>query len=116
MNTHSTNTNLAPSFELSGSERLQLETLQQENSILRKLKAEISIKNQRDSYESTATIRKQAKQIEKLQLEINALKVASSGTTLEIFSNEKTITRLPIKALRHKAVWQGENLSIVQGS
>lgn len=110
MYTHNTKANLSPSFELSGSERLQLEALRQENDILRKLKAEFSAKNRRDNYENTATIRKQAKQIEKLQQEINALKVAASGATIETFSNDKTITRLPINTLRHKSIVQGNSL------
>jgi len=102
MNTHSTQNSLTPSFELSINERLQLKTLRQENDILIKLKAELLAQNKRDNYESAAIIRKQVKQIKKLQQEVNALKVA--------ISNDKTISRLPTKTLRHKRTWQGESL------
>ena len=102
MNTHSTQNSLTPSFELSINERLQLKTLRQENDILIKLKAELSAQNKRDNYESAAIIRKQVKQIKKLQQEVNALKVA--------ISNDKTISRLPIKTLRHKRTLQDESL------
>jgi len=110
MNTQRIKNSLTPSFELSVSERLQLNTLHQENDILRKLKAELSAQNRRDNYENAAIIRKQAKHIEKLQQEVNALKVANSGVASETISNDKTIARLPIKTLRYKPTWQGESL------
>lgn len=109
MSNHTVMTNPKPSFELSMSERSELTSLRLENNILKKLKATLSIKNKRDNDENTTTIRKQTKQIEKLQQEVNALKVASSRTDSEIAVNNKTLSRLPLKMLRDQSIWKGES-------
>ena len=75
MHTYKATNFLLKPFEQMISEKLELESLRQENDVLKKLKAELAIKNRRDNYERDVTIRKQEKQIEKLLQEVNALKV-----------------------------------------
>ena len=70
------------SNELSKSEQLELTTLRNENDRLKKSRAEWVMKTRRDNYESEALLRKQQKQIDKLLLEINALKVIHSEKPL----------------------------------
>lgn len=52
---------------------------------------------QQGIYEKYALIRKQAKQIEKLQLEVNALKISLSGSSLNKSDDHaNVITPLPM--------------------
>ncbi len=60
----------------------ELTRLRQENKKLREQQAEIISSNKKRLYEKKALIRKQTKQLEKLQIEVNALKVAASTPSL----------------------------------
>lgn len=61
------------------------------------------------NYEKDATIRRQRKKIEKLQQEINALKVVLSSTP----SNQSAcnqVTTLSFETEPYKSFWQGDRL------
>lgn len=96
---------LTSTFELSISEQLELKTLRQENDLLKKKRAELGVKIRRDKYEAEAIQRKHQKHIEKLQLEINALKVIHSGISL---NDKQSETPLRLKAKQQKAHWQNK--------
>ncbi len=63
---------------------------------------------QQSIYEKDAIIRKQAKQIEKLQLEVNALKISLSGSSIK--NNSNVVTPLTFKEKHQNTFWQSESL------
>ena len=65
--------------------------------------------NQQSIYEKDALIRKQTKQIEKLQLEVNALKISLSGLSLDKI-NDDIVTPLPMNSDDKNTFWQSESL------
>lgn len=104
--THRVAQQLTLSYELSMSERLELDSLRKENDLLKKLKAELFAKNKRDKYESDAVLRKQEKQIEKLLLEINALKIIHSGASLNKNKKNESLNSLSVKTNDQNVSWQ----------
>ena len=64
---------------------------------------------QQSIYEKDALIRKQAKEIEKLQLEVNALKISLSGSSLNK-NNDGNVTPLPMNNDHQNPFWQSERL------
>ena len=64
---------------------------------------------QQSIYEKDALIRKQAKEIEKLQLEVNALKISLSGSSLNK-NNDSNVTPLPMNNDHQNTFWQSERL------
>ncbi len=64
---------------------------------------------QQSIYEKDTIIRKQTKQIEKLQLEVNALKISLSGSLLNK-KNNNVATPLPLNSEQQNTFWQGESL------
>ena len=65
--------------------------------------------SQQSIYEKDALIRKQAKQIEKLQLEVNALNVSLSGSSLAKI-NDDIVTPLLKNSDDKNTFWQSESL------
>lgn len=59
--------------------QLELDVLHQENIALKKILGDVSTRSRRENYDNNATIEKQLREIEKLEIEVNALRVALLG-------------------------------------
>ena len=69
----------------------------------------MNTQDQQDNYQKDVIIRKQQKEIEKLQQEVNALKVAQSGISNNQ-SNSDTVMPLSFTTKNNKSFWQGNSL------